>query len=124
MPGGNTLEEIFQQSFAAMEELAAKHDGQTIALFAHRVINKLLVLGALGLKLDRFSFIRQDNCCMNKFERIQNSYVIVSLNDTSHLQREGVELLTAEKLLSICPLFLYLIFWMFDVYFDMNAVLA
>ena len=96
MPGGDTLEEIFQQSFGAMEELAAKHDGQTVALFAHRVVNKLLVLGALGLKLNRFGFIRQDNCCMNKFERIENGYVIVSVNDTSHLHREGVKLLTAD----------------------------
>jgi phosphoserine phosphatase len=96
VPGGDTLEEIFQQSFGAMEELAAKHDGQTIALFAHRVVNKLLVLGALGLKLDRFGFIRQDNCCMNEFKRIENGYVIISVNDTSHLYREGVKLLTAD----------------------------
>ena len=96
VPGGDTLEEIFQQSFGAMEELAAQHDGQTIALFSHRVVNKLLVLGALGLKLGSFVFFRQDNCCMNKFERIQNGYVIVSLNDTSHLRRDGVKVLTAD----------------------------
>lgn len=96
VPGGNTLEEVYRKSFDAMEEIAEKHDGQAVAVVAHRVVNKLLVLGALGLELSRFGFIRQDNCCTNEFHRTQDGYVIVSLNDTSHLRREGVKVLIAD----------------------------
>ncbi len=96
VPGGDTLQEVYDRSFAAMEELAARHEGRTVALFAHRVVNKLLVLGALGLGLDRFPFIRQDNCCLNEFERRGEGYVILSLNDTSHIRRGGGELLAAD----------------------------
>jgi broad specificity phosphatase PhoE len=96
VPGGDTLAEVHEKAFGAMEEIAVRHDGQTVALFAHRVVNKLLVLGALGLELRRFGFIRQDNCCTNEFERTNDGYVIVSLNDTSHLRRDGVKVLTAD----------------------------
>ena len=93
VPGGDKLGEVFERAFGAMEEWGAKHEGQTVAIFAHRVVNKLLVVGALGLGLERFGFIRQDNCCVDEFERTADGYVIVSLNDTSHLRGGQAELL-------------------------------
>ena len=75
-PEGTTLHEVFNNSFTAMENLAAKHTDQTIAIFAHRVINKVLVIGALSLGLERFPFIIQGNCCINDIERIQSGYLI------------------------------------------------
>ena len=95
-PGGDTLQGLFDRAFACLEELAQKHDGQTVALFAHRVVNKLLALGVLTLSLERFPFIRQDNCCLNEFERTAQGYVVVSLNDTAHIRRAGADLLKAD----------------------------
>jgi len=94
--GGTTLKEIFDNAFSAMEELALKHDGETIAIFSHRVVNKLLLLGALSLGLDRFPFIIQGNCCINEIERVQNGYLIERLNDTSHIRNAGIDLLKAD----------------------------
>ena len=93
IPGGDTLKEVFERAFAAMEEVARNHDGQTIALFAHRVVNKLLILGALGLTLDRFPFILQGNCCINKFMRVEGGYQIGYLNNTSHIRHAGADIL-------------------------------
>ncbi|KPK89385.1 MAG: hypothetical protein AMJ88_17690 [Anaerolineae bacterium SM23_ 63] len=93
IPGGDTLKDVFDRAFAAMEEIAERHDGQTVALFAHRVVNKLLVLGALGLTLDRFPFILQGNCCINKFMKVEGGYLIEYLNDTSHLRHAGADVL-------------------------------
>ncbi len=95
-PGGTTLKEVFNNSFAAMEELAVKHGGQTIAIFAHRVVNKVLVIGALSLRLERFPFIIQGNCCINEIERIQSGYLIHSMNDVSHIKNAGTNLLQAD----------------------------
>jgi broad specificity phosphatase PhoE len=95
-PDGDTLQEVFDRAFDAVEEIAQKHDGQTIALFAHRVVNKLLVLGMLTLRLERFPFIRQDNCCVNEFERTEKGYIVVSLNDTTHIRQVGTDLLKAD----------------------------
>ena len=95
-PGGSTLQEVHDAAFSAMEEIAARHKGQTAALFAHRVVNKVLVLAALGLGLERFPLIRQDNCCLNEFQRTDGGYIMVSLNDTSHITRGRGEVLTAD----------------------------
>jgi len=95
-PGGTTLKEVFINSFAAMEELAKKHDGQTIAIFAHRVVNKVLITGALSLGLERFPFIIQGNCCINEIERVQSGYLIHSINDVSHIKNAGTNLLQVD----------------------------
>ena len=96
VPGGDTLQDVYDKAFACLEEVAQKHDGQTIALFAHRVVNKLLVLAVLGLGLDRFPLIRQDNCALDHFERTDQGYVIICLNDTSHLRQGGAEVLEVD----------------------------
>jgi len=95
-PGGETLREVFDRAFDVVEEIAQKHNGQTVAIFAHRVVNKLLVLGMLTLELERFPFIRQDNCCFNEFEWTEKGYVVINLNDTSHLRQAGIDLLKAD----------------------------
>ena len=95
-PGGTTLQEVFKRSFTAMEELAERHDGETIAIFSHRVVNKLLLIGALSLGLERFPFILQGNCCINEIERIPSGYLIRSINNVSHIKSAGVDLLQAD----------------------------
>ena len=95
-PGGTTLKEVFDKSFTAMEELAEEHDGETIAIFAHRVVNKLLIIGALSLGLERFPFIIQGNCCINEIERLKGGYLIQSINDVSHIKNAGTALLKTD----------------------------
>jgi broad specificity phosphatase PhoE len=95
-PKGDTLEEVFDRAFATLEEIALRYDSKTVALFAHRVVNKLLLLGALTLGLDRFPFIRQDNCCYNELERTGEGYIVVSLNDTAHIRQGGATLLKTD----------------------------
>ena len=96
VPNGNTLKEVFERAFVAMEQISARHDGQTVALFSHRVVNKLLIAGCMGLGLDRFPFIVQGNCCINKLERTAAGYMIHYLNDTSHIRNANAELLDAD----------------------------
>lgn len=93
VPGGNTLQEVFDSAVGALGDICQTHANQTVALFAHRVVNKLLVLGMLTLELEHFPFIRQDNCCLNEFQWIGQGYVVVSLNDISHLRQTGTAVL-------------------------------
>ena len=95
-PGGSTLQEVFDRAFAAMEGLANQHDGGTIALFSHRIINKLLIIGALGLGLERFPFIVQGNCCFNELELTKRGFIIKSLNNTSHITSAGTAVLQTD----------------------------
>jgi len=95
-PEGDTLGAVFERAFGCVEALVREHKGRTVALFAHRVVNKLLVLGMLRLGLERFPYIRQDNCCVNEFEWAAGEYVVVSLNDVSHIRGSGTALLEAD----------------------------
>ena len=95
-PGGDTLREVLDRAFACVEAITQEHVGQTVALFAHRVVNKLLILGMLTLGPERFSFIRQDNCCVNEFERTANGYIVIVLNDTAYIRQAGTDLLQAD----------------------------
>jgi len=96
IPAGDTLQAVSDRAFAAMEAIGARHECQTVALFAHRVVNKLLVLAALTLPTERFGFIRQDNCCLNEFDRNENAYVIRTINNTAHIDRSTTDLLAAD----------------------------
>jgi probable phosphoglycerate mutase len=86
IPGGETLDDLRTRGMAAVKELAARHSGQTIVLVGHTVINRIILLGVLGLGNERFWRLRQDTCAINVFEADDGEFTLVSLNDTCHLR--------------------------------------
>jgi broad specificity phosphatase PhoE len=88
IPGGETLASLRDRGMRAVNELAARHEGHTIVLVGHTVINRIILLGVLGLGNERFWHIRQDTCAINVFEAEKNDFVMVSLNDTCHLRNQ------------------------------------
>jgi probable phosphoglycerate mutase len=69
--------------------LAGCHAGQTFVAVGHTVINRMILLGVLGLGNDRFWHLRQDTCAINVFEADGGEFTLVSLNDTCHLRDIG-----------------------------------
>jgi probable phosphoglycerate mutase len=88
IPGGETLEEVRSRGMAAVNELAARHEGETVVLVGHTVVNRAILLGVLGLGNDRFWRLRQDTCAINVFDVECEDFTLVSLNDTCHLRTE------------------------------------
>ena len=86
IPGGETLDDLRARGLKTVNELSALHKGQTIVLVSHTVINRIILLGVLGLGKDRFWRLRQDTCALNVFEVEGSVFTLVSLNDTNHLQ--------------------------------------
>jgi len=86
IPGGETLDELRARAESTVKDLATLHEGQTIVLVGHTVINRILLLAVLGLGNDRFWRLRQDTCAINVFELENGTFTIVSLNDTCHLR--------------------------------------
>jgi broad specificity phosphatase PhoE len=72
---------------STVKELAERHPGETIVLVGHTVINRIILLGVLGLGNERFWRLRQDTCAINVFEVEDEDYTLVSMNDTSHLSQ-------------------------------------
>jgi broad specificity phosphatase PhoE len=85
-PGGESLEEVRIRSMAALEEVIQKHPGKTIALVSHRVINKVLICGILGIDNSHFWQIGQDTTAINLIQSKNGRYILSQLNETCHLK--------------------------------------
>jgi phosphoserine phosphatase len=85
IPGGETLAQLRSRGMSTVNKLSARHAEQTIVLVGHTVINRIILLGVLGLGNERFWHIKQDTCAINVFETEKGDFVLVSLNDTCHL---------------------------------------
>ena len=86
IPGGETLDELRICAESMVNELATRHEGQTIVLMGHTVINRIILLAVLGLGNDHFWRLRQDTCAINTFEAEDRVFTIGSLNETYHLR--------------------------------------
>jgi probable phosphoglycerate mutase len=86
IPGGETLADLRVRGMALVEDVCARHAGQTVVLIGHTVINRAILLAVMGLGNDRFWRLRQDTCAINVFDAENGDFTIVSLNDTCHLR--------------------------------------
>ena len=86
IPGGETLDALRTRAMLAVHDLAARHEGRTIVLVSHTVVNRIILLGVLTLGNDRFWRLRQDTCAVNVFDMDSGEGTLVSMNDTCHLR--------------------------------------
>lgn len=93
IPEGETLDALRSRALKAVRELCDPHFGQTVVMVGHTVVNRIILLGVLGLGNDRFWRIRQDTCAINVFETAGADFTLWTLNDTCHLSapRSGSE---------------------------------
>jgi len=85
-PGGETLDDVRRRVVAGLDEVVARHPGQTVALVSHTVANRVLLCAVLGWGNERFWRLRQGTCAVNVFDADENGdFTIVLLNDTCHL---------------------------------------
>ena len=86
-PGGEGLDDVRSRITAGLDQVVARHLGQTVALVSHTVANRVLLCAVLGLGNEHFWRLGQDTCAVNVFDVGEDgTYTIVLLNDTSHLQ--------------------------------------
>ena len=91
IPDGETLVDLRRRAMKTVCELSDSHCGDTIVLVGHTVINRMILLGVLGLGIERFWHLRQDTCAINIFEVEQDDFILVSLNDNCHLRSKSTD---------------------------------
>jgi len=91
IPSGETLDELRVRAMCAVNDLTTRHLDQTIVLVSHTVVNRIVLLGVLGLGNDRFWRLRQDTCAINVFEVEKGVFTLVTMNDTCHLRAKAVQ---------------------------------
>jgi broad specificity phosphatase PhoE len=88
-PGGEGLDDVHQRATAALEETIARHAGETVALVAHTVVNRVILCAVLGLGNEHFWQLVQGTCAINVIEWDMDMLFLKLMNDTSHLWRSG-----------------------------------
>ena len=86
MPGGGeSLEDVRKRVRAAFDEYVGKYPDKTILVAAHDAVNKAIICDVLGLGMEHFWQIKQDNTCINVLECNEGVWRAVLLNSTNHM---------------------------------------
>lgn len=88
-PGGNSLDELREAAMAALDWVVAEHPGKSVILCGHRVVNKVVIMGVLGLPNSEFWRIGQDTAAYNIFTWDGSRWIINLINGTCHLRALG-----------------------------------
>jgi broad specificity phosphatase PhoE len=86
LPGGESLDDVRVRAMAGMEEVIRNHPEKTLVLVTHRVVNKVLICGILGLDNSHFWQITQDTTAINLIQYRDGKYILALLNETCHLK--------------------------------------
>lgn len=86
LPGGESLNDVRARAMAALEEVIQSHSGKTVVLVSHRVVNKVLICGILGLDNSHFWQIAQDTTAINLIQYKNGKYILSLMNETCHLK--------------------------------------
>jgi len=90
IPHGDTLKALRNRLMQTVHELVERHPNQIIVLVGHTAINRIILLGVLGLSNLRFWRLHQDPCAINVIEAQNGDFTLLSLNDTCHLRSQGL----------------------------------
>ncbi|MCJ7618875.1 MAG: histidine phosphatase family protein [Anaerolineae bacterium] len=83
---GESLRQVQDRAWSALEGISSGHEGETILLVSHVVVNRVLICSALGLVDDAFWRVGQDNAAINVLQGANGRYRVLLLNDTCHLE--------------------------------------
>ncbi|QXM06052.1 histidine phosphatase family protein [Crassaminicella indica] len=86
IPGGEKLLEVQKRGLKAIYDIVKENENKNIVVVSHGVIIKSIILGLMDIDLSYFYKIRQDNTCMNVIEYKSYGPVLVTLNNTCHLE--------------------------------------
>ena len=86
IPGGETLDDVRRRVAATVDDLAVKHENDTVLLVTHRVVCKVLLCHLLGLDNSHFWQIAQDTTAVNRFQVVGGRSTVTLINDTCHLR--------------------------------------
>lgn len=85
-PGGESFTDVYQRVQSALEELLVVHEGQSILIVAHHIVNRTYLAGLLGLPLKLAKQVSLDNCGISVVVRDSQDTNVTTLNAAFHLQ--------------------------------------
>ncbi len=86
VPGGESCADLSARAVAAVREIVTGRPGETVAVVSHGGTLKTILCDALGLPLEKRHRFSIGNASMSVVEYRDSGPVVISLNDTFHLE--------------------------------------
>lgn len=84
-PGGENFQQVHGRASPAIEEILSRHEGESVLIVAHHVVNRIYLAGLLGLPASRAREVSLDNCGVSVVTRENGQSAISMLNAVQHL---------------------------------------
>ena len=85
LPGGESLLEVQERAWNAVERLLNDHPDETVVAVSHNFTIRTIICKVLDMPLRNFRRLRQELGCITRVELTDSSKAVLSLNETSHL---------------------------------------
>ena len=87
-PNGESLQDVMARTADILREVVTRHAEEAVVLVGHDSVNRVLLLGVLGMPLSAYWRFTQDPCTLNEIDLSPGGEArIRRINDTSHLDR-------------------------------------
>lgn len=86
LPGGESLRELQQRAWQAVERIIKENISATVVAVAHNFVNIVILCKILGISLNNFRCLKQDPTAKNLLEFSKKGTFVHLLNDTCHLK--------------------------------------
>lgn len=90
MPGGESLRNVQDRGWSAIEGIQERHREDTVLAVTHNFVILTLLCRALGLSLVHFRRFRQHLAATTTLDVRDDHTILRRLNDTCHLEPEGL----------------------------------
>ena len=86
-PGAETLAQVQERAFSALERIIRDKAGKTVAVVSHRAVLKPLIAVCLGIPVPYFWKVHMDTAAYSILEHTpERGYTLTLLNQARHLQ--------------------------------------
>lgn len=89
-PDGESYQDVLDRVGTPIDNLLATHRGQTVALIAHNIVNRVYLARLMGWPISRAREIRQDNTGINVIRGRDDEITLMSFNVRFHLDDAGL----------------------------------
>lgn len=86
--GGESYSDTLRRVAPVFQDLLERHRGESIAIVAHNVVNRVYLASLLGVELRRAKDLRQQNACVNLISHDANATHVVTMNSVFHLSEQ------------------------------------
>ena len=84
--GGESYGDVLNRVQPAIDSLLRRHTGESIAVIAHNIVNRVYLAGLMGIALRKAKGIRQSNTGVNLIRYRDGETELITLNAVFHLE--------------------------------------